>query len=100
MEKSRKEKSKNNKKKNKNPLNFNDGLKYMNMRADLLEIMEARKTKKSQLAYKVTECYPLDWECEKECSVHTNHKKFDEMKPAGKEFKKGDAAKTVIYQAK
>ena len=39
----------------------NDGLKYMNNRDDLLAILEARKTKESKLAYKVTECYPEGW---------------------------------------
>ena len=52
-----------NKKKNKSSAFFNDGLKYMNIRDNLLEIMEKRKTKDSKLAYKITECYPLDWEC-------------------------------------
>lgn len=31
----------------------------MNMRDNLLELLEKKKVKNSQLAYKVTECYPL-----------------------------------------
>ena len=56
-----KPKTKKNKKKHQSVANFNDGLKYMNMRTDLLELLQKKKTRDSKLAYKVTECYPLDW---------------------------------------
>jgi hypothetical protein len=36
-----------------------DGLKYMNLRQDLLNILEKKKTDASKLAWKVTECYPF-----------------------------------------
>lgn len=35
----------------------------MNLRSNLLELFEKKKKKDSKLAYKVTECYPLNWEC-------------------------------------
>lgn len=35
-----------------------DGLKFMNTRQHLIELIEAKKVKDSRLAYKVTECYP------------------------------------------
>lgn len=31
----------------------------MNIRDDLLDLLEKKKMKQSKLAYKVTECYPL-----------------------------------------
>jgi hypothetical protein len=35
-------------------MNANDGLKYMNKRDDLISLLEEKKTRASQLAYKVT----------------------------------------------
>ena len=48
-------------KRGKGKTTCNDGLKYMNNRDDLLAILEAKRTKESKLAYKVTECYPEGW---------------------------------------
>ena len=42
------------KKGEKSMKNFNDGLKYMNIRDNLLDILQKKKTKSSKLAYKVT----------------------------------------------
>ena len=43
---------------------ISDGLKYMNTRENLLKIIESKKVNTSKLAYKVTECYPFEWEDE------------------------------------
>jgi hypothetical protein len=40
-------------------MNANDGLKYMNKRDNLISLLEDKKTRASQLAYKVTECCPV-----------------------------------------
>lgn len=39
---------------------INDGLKYMNIRQDLIKLLEKKKVDGSKLAWKVTECYPFD----------------------------------------
>ena len=56
-----KKSKKDHKRKTKGASFYNDGLKYMNNREDLLSLMEAKKTKDSRIAYKVTECYPEGW---------------------------------------
>jgi hypothetical protein len=53
----------------------NDGLKYMNTRYHLIDLLEEKKIRGSRLAYKVTECYP------KEAVFGKNGS--DKRKPAG-----------------
>jgi hypothetical protein len=40
---------------------ISDGLKFMTKRDNLIDLLEEKKLKASQLAYKVTECYPLEF---------------------------------------
>ncbi len=35
-------------------MNINDGLKYLNVRENLIDILQSKKVKASQLAYKIT----------------------------------------------
>lgn len=67
---------------------FNDGLKYMNIRDNLLDLLEKKKTKESRLAYKVTECYPNH-----NNFMADNASTYSEQCPAGKSQEKGYSAK-------
>lgn len=49
---------KNRRKTSQSMTDTDDGLKFMNTRQHLIELIEAKKVKDSRLAYKVTECYP------------------------------------------
>lgn len=73
-------------------MNINDGLKYMNLRPNLIELFEKKKKKNSKLAYKVTECYPLNLGAKSD-----KEEELDEVRAAGKAFKKGDKAEELIY---
>lgn len=57
----RTQKSKKNSDRNsKKSFEMEDGLKFMNTRDHLIDLIEAKKIKDSRIAYKVTECYPPD----------------------------------------
>lgn len=72
----------------------NDGLKYMNTRDDLLTLLEAKKTKDSRLAYKVTECYPYGWP---QVGNYESGEGENE-RIAGIRYPKSESAKVVLYR--
>lgn len=39
-----------------------DGLAFMNHREKFMKVMDQKKKIQNRLAYKPTECYPLDWD--------------------------------------
>lgn len=87
-------KKKENGKASKSAADVSDGLKFMNTRDHLIELIEAKKTRDSRVAYKVTECYPTvaleRSKTESDC---------DEMqRAAGVAYQRGDPAERVIYR--
>ena len=75
-------------------ININDGLKYLNFRENLIDILESKKLKASQLAYKITECYPLAWNCSDMCESSIT--KYENTRVAGKKPKEGDHMKDIF----
>lgn len=71
-----------------------DGLKYMNNREQLLKILESKRTNKSKLAWKVTECYPFDLNNEEDLKKSTLY--WEKVPSAGVETRKGDRVKDLI----
>ena len=56
----------------------------------MVEQLENKKMKASQLAFKVTECYPLEWNCSNVCKSVVENQHWEEVKPAGKIKKESD----------
>ncbi len=73
---------------------MDDGLKYMNTRDNLLKIIEEKKNNSSKLAYKVTECYPCEWEDEEKLKEST--KLWENTKVAGVPSKKSDKVSDLL----
>lgn len=73
---------------------MNDGLKYMNMRQDLIQLLEKKKTDGSKLAWKVTECYPFDLQDEEKLKESTLQ--WSNVHPAGILSTKCDTVKDLL----
>lgn len=74
----------------------NDGLKYMNERENLIDLMEEKKMKASKLAYKVTECYPSELEVPNLKQSIITKENWSQFKPAGKETLRSDQVSDLI----
>ena len=91
MKNAKKTARKSKKKVPKEKTELNDGLKYMNMRQDLIKLLEKKKTDGSKLAWKVTECYPFDVEDTEKIKESTIQ--WSNVQPAGVESNKCDTVK-------
>lgn len=80
-------KSRKNKNASKTGMGYiSDGLKYMNYRDNLIDLLEEKKMRESRLAYKVTECYPPKANLRES---QTNDNFSDYERPAGITYEKG-----------
>ena len=68
-------------------MSCHDGLKYMNIRPNLLTLLEEKKKKNKRITKKVTEVEPQKKECEKLCIGGEYGEK--ELRIAGKGLKRG-----------
>lgn len=66
----------------------------MNIRQNLLEILERKKINSSKLAWKITECYPFDME--DKAKLKETLQEWDNKKFAGKKTKKQESVGQLI----
>lgn len=74
-------------------MSYHDGLKYMNIRTNLLTLLEEKKKRNQKVAEKVTEVEPMKDKSEKLCVVGCGLKE----KMAGRVIRRGESAKELIY---
>ena len=52
-------------------------------RQKFMKDLEEKKKLQSRLPYKVTQCYPLDWEHETEANSTAREERWQQIRPAG-----------------
>jgi hypothetical protein len=60
-----------------------DGLAFMGRRDKFMKELTEKKKIQSRLAYKVTECYPLDWDNETAANSTAREEQWKQVRPAG-----------------
>ena len=74
-------------------MSYHDGLKYMNIRPNLMALLEEKKRRSQKVAEKVTQVEPFNGKGEKLCIVGDGFK----GKVAGRVIKRRESAKELIY---